>query len=44
MVDLDQNKNVDAASEKLAKIEKIDPNQPVLKELRRKIEDARKAK
>src|SRR5205814_5744716 len=44
MVDLDQGKNVDAASEKLAKIEKIDPNQPILKELRQKIEGARKAK
>jgi cytochrome c-type biogenesis protein CcmH/NrfG len=44
MVDLDQNKNVDGAAQKLAKIEKIDPNQPALKELRQKIEDARKAK
>ena len=44
MVDLDNNKNVAGAAEKLAKIEKIDPNQPALKELRQKIEDARKAK
>jgi len=44
MVDLDRNKNVNAAAEKLAKIEKVDPNQPVLKELRQKIEEARKAR
>ena len=44
MVDLDKGKNLDAAAEKLAKMEKIDPNQPVLKELRQRIEEARKAK
>jgi tetratricopeptide (TPR) repeat protein len=44
MVDLDRRKNVNEAAEKMAKIEKIDPNQPILKELRQKIEDARKAK
>ena len=44
MVDLDQKKNVDAAEQKLAKIEKLDPNQPAIKELRQRIDDARKAK
>jgi hypothetical protein len=43
-VDLDRDKNVDAAAEKLAKMEKIDPSQPALKELRQRIDDARKAK
>jgi tetratricopeptide (TPR) repeat protein len=44
MVDLDQGKNLDGAEQKLQKIEKIDPNQPALKELRQRIDSARKAK
>jgi tetratricopeptide (TPR) repeat protein len=43
MVDLDRGNNP-AAEEKLAKMEKIDPGQPALKELRQRIENARKAK
>jgi len=43
MVDLEK-KNPDAAQQKLDKIQKIEPNQPALKELRQRIEDARKAK
>lgn len=41
MVDL-ENKNPDAAQQKMEKIEKLDPQQPALKELRQRIEDARK--
>src|SRR4051812_20272502 len=41
MVDLDLRKDVNAASEKLAKMEKIDPSQPALKELRDRIEEER---
>jgi tetratricopeptide (TPR) repeat protein len=41
LVDLDLRHDVNAASEKLAKMEKIDPSQPALKELRQKIEDER---
>ena len=44
MVDLDRDKNVAAAEEKLAKMEKIDPSQPALKELRQRIDDAKRAK
>jgi len=41
MVDLDLRKDVNAASEKLARMEKIDPGQPALKELRDRIEEER---
>jgi tetratricopeptide (TPR) repeat protein len=41
MVDLDMRKDVNAAAEKLAKMEKIDPSQPALKELRARIEEER---
>jgi len=41
MVDLDHNKDVAGAQQKLEKIEKIDPNQPALKELRQRIEQAK---
>ena len=44
MVDLDRDKNVSAAEEKLAKMEKLDPKQPALKELRQRIEEVRKAR
>jgi len=42
LVDLDQKRDVNAAAEKLARMEKIDPSQPVLKELRTRIEEERK--
>jgi tetratricopeptide (TPR) repeat protein len=41
MVDLDLRHDIAAASDKLAKMEKIDPSQPALKELRQRIEDER---
>ncbi len=42
LVDLDMNHDVAAASEKLAKMQKIDPQQPALQELRKRIDEARK--
>ena len=42
LVDLDTKHDIAAASEKLAKIEKIDPQQPALQELRTGIEAERK--
>ncbi len=42
MVDIDQTRDLKAASDKLAKMEKIDPKQPALKQLRERIEDERK--
>ena len=42
LVDLDQKHDINAATEKLARMEKIDPSQPVLKELRTRIEEERK--
>jgi cytochrome c-type biogenesis protein CcmH/NrfG len=42
LVDLDQKHDLNAASEKLLKMEKIDATQPVLKELRTRIEEERK--
>jgi tetratricopeptide (TPR) repeat protein len=42
LVDLDMNHDVAAATAKLTKMEKIDPQQPALQELRKRIDEARK--
>ncbi len=42
MVDLDQKHDLNAAADKLARMEKIDSQQPALKQLRQRIDDERK--
>ena len=41
MVDLDLRHDINAASERLSRMEKIDPSQPALKELRQRIDEER---
>jgi len=40
-VDLDRDHNIDAASKRLAQIEKIDPSQPALADLKKRIDEER---
>jgi len=42
LVDIDRNHDLNAASEKLSRMEKIDSSQPVLQELRKRLEEERK--
>src|SRR5262245_25855394 len=42
LVDLDRDHDVNAAADKIARIEKQDPTQPILKELKQRLDEERK--